>query len=75
MKCRSKLSLIAASLSLAAFSAHAIEANIGLKDLPSLSPEVQHETASKRVTSFLELLTTSISLLMTSYRKPHSIDI
>ncbi|UUM29419.1 carboxy terminal-processing peptidase [Vibrio japonicus] len=52
MKCRSKLSLIAASLSLAAFSAHAIEANIGLKDLPSLSPEVQHETASKRVTSF-----------------------
>ena len=52
MKCRSKLSLIAASLWLAASSAHALEANISLKDLPSLSPEVQHETASKRVTSF-----------------------
>ncbi|TFH90215.1 carboxy terminal-processing peptidase [Vibrio ouci] len=51
MKCRSKLSLIAASLWLAASSAHALEANITLEDLPVLAPEVQHETASKRVTS------------------------
>lgn len=51
MKCRSKLSLIAASLWLAAFSVKALEANIHKEDLPLLSPEVQHETASKRVTS------------------------
>ncbi|WP_394125473.1 carboxy terminal-processing peptidase [Vibrio hepatarius] len=51
MKCRSKLSLIAASLWLAASSAHALEANITLEDLPVLAPEAQHETASKRVTS------------------------
>ncbi|RTZ16892.1 carboxy terminal-processing peptidase [Vibrio aquaticus] len=51
MKCRSKLSLIAASLVLAASSAHALEANITLEDLPVLVPEAQHETASKRVTS------------------------
>ncbi|WP_159739150.1 carboxy terminal-processing peptidase [Vibrio atypicus] len=51
MKCRSKLSLIAASLWLAAYSAHALEANIGLEDLPTLAPEAQHATASKRVTS------------------------
>ncbi|ELL7084768.1 carboxy terminal-processing peptidase [Vibrio fluvialis] len=51
MKCRSKLSLIAASLWLAAFSVQALEANIHKEDLPLLSPEVQHETASKRVTS------------------------
>lgn len=51
MKCRSKLSLIAASLWLAASTAHALEANISLEDLPVLSPEAQHETASKRVTS------------------------
>ncbi|MBY7842791.1 carboxy terminal-processing peptidase [Vibrio fluvialis] len=51
MKCRSRLSLIAASLWLAAFSVQALEANIHKEDLPLLSPEVQHETASKRVTS------------------------
>ena len=51
MKCRSKLSLIAASLWLAASSAYALEANIGLEDLPTLAPEAQHATASKRVTS------------------------
>ncbi|MBY8141643.1 carboxy terminal-processing peptidase [Vibrio fluvialis] len=51
MKCRSKLSLIAASLWLAAFSVQALEANIHKEDLPLLSPEVQHETASKRVAS------------------------
>ncbi|EKO3513538.1 carboxy terminal-processing peptidase [Vibrio fluvialis] len=51
MKCRSKLSLIAASFWLAAFSVQALEANIHKEDLPLLSPEVQHETASKRVTS------------------------
>lgn len=51
MKCRSKLSLIAASLWLAASTAHALEANISLEDLPVLTPEAQHETASKRVTS------------------------
>ncbi|MEH0740953.1 carboxy terminal-processing peptidase [Vibrio cholerae] len=51
MKCRSKLSLIAAGLWLAASSAHALEAKLSLKDLPVLAPETQHETASKRVTS------------------------
>ncbi|EGA69613.1 carboxy-terminal protease [Vibrio sinaloensis DSM 21326] len=51
MKCRSKLSLIAASLWLAASSAQALEAKLGLEDLPKLAPEAQHETASKRVTS------------------------
>ncbi|MDA0129164.1 carboxy terminal-processing peptidase [Vibrio sp. MarTm2] len=51
MKCRSKLSLIAASLWLAASSAQALEAKIGLEDLPTLAPEAQHATASKRVTS------------------------
>ncbi|KQH86108.1 carboxy terminal-processing peptidase [Vibrio sp. Vb2880] len=51
MKCRSKISLIAASLWLAAFSAQALEATIHKEDLPLLAPEVQHETASKRVTS------------------------
>ncbi|WP_436322416.1 carboxy terminal-processing peptidase [Vibrio cidicii] len=50
MKCRSKLTLIAASLWLAA-SAQALEAKLSLKDLPVLAPEIQHETASKRVTS------------------------
>ncbi|MBG0758672.1 C-terminal processing peptidase [Vibrio cidicii] len=50
MKCRSKLTLIAAGLWLAA-SAQALEAKLSLKDLPVLAPEIQHETASKRVTS------------------------
>ncbi|WP_341663215.1 carboxy terminal-processing peptidase [Vibrio sp.] len=51
MKCRSKLSLIAAGLWLAASSAYALKANIALDDLPVLAPEAQHSTASKRVTS------------------------
>ncbi|WP_447079519.1 carboxy terminal-processing peptidase [Vibrio alginolyticus] len=50
MNCRSKVTLIAASLWLAA-SAQALEAKLHKDDLPVLSPEVQHETASKRVTS------------------------
>jgi carboxyl-terminal processing protease len=50
MKCRSKLSLIAAGLLLAA-SANALEAKISRDQLPVLSSEKQHETASKRVTS------------------------
>ena len=50
MKCRSKLTLIAASFCLAA-SAQALEAKLDQDDLPLLAPEVQHETASKRVTS------------------------
>lgn len=51
MKCRSKLTLIAASLWLAVSSAQALEAKLSQEDLPLLTPEVQHETASKRVTS------------------------
>ncbi len=51
MKCRSKWTLIAASVWLAAFSAQAVESKIQKKDLPILAPEAQHETASKRVTS------------------------
>ncbi len=50
MNCRSKVTLIAASLWLAA-SAQALEAKLHKDDLPVLTPEVQHETASKRVTS------------------------
>ncbi len=50
MKCRLKLSLIAAGLLLAA-SAQALEAKISREQLPVLVPEAQHETASKRVTS------------------------
>ncbi|PWI34174.1 carboxy terminal-processing peptidase [Vibrio albus] len=50
MKCRLKLSLIAAGLLLAA-SANALEAKIHRDQLPVLSSEKQHETASKRVTS------------------------
>lgn len=51
MKCRSKISLIAASLWLAAFSAQALEAKLKPEDLPLLVPEAQHATAAKRVTS------------------------
>ena len=50
MKCRSKLTLIAASFWLAA-STQALEAKLSQDDLPLLVPEAQHETASKRVTS------------------------
>lgn len=52
MKCRSKLTVIAASLMLAA-SAQALEAKLSKADLPLLAPEVQHTTTSKRVTSRL----------------------
>ncbi|GEM76955.1 carboxy terminal-processing peptidase [Vibrio sagamiensis] len=52
MNCRSKMTLIAASLWLAA-SAQALEAKLNKDDLPTLAPETQHETASKRVTSRL----------------------
>ncbi|NAX43926.1 MULTISPECIES: carboxy terminal-processing peptidase [unclassified Vibrio] len=51
MKCRSKLTLIAAGLWLAASSVQALEATLSKEDLPLLAPEMQHETASKRVTS------------------------
>ncbi|EGU35742.1 carboxy-terminal protease [Vibrio sp. N418] len=51
MKCRLNISLIAASLLLAANPAAALEANIEITDLPVLVPETQHKTASKRVTS------------------------
>ncbi|MGL6028078.1 MAG: carboxy terminal-processing peptidase [Vibrio sp.] len=51
MKCRSKISLIAASFWLAAFSVQALEAKLKPEDLPVLTPEAQHETAAKRVTS------------------------
>ncbi|WP_394152346.1 carboxy terminal-processing peptidase [Vibrio maritimus] len=51
MKCRSKVSVIAASLWLAASSAHALEAKYEKSEIPTLAPEVQHEAASKRVTS------------------------
>ncbi|CAM2944974.1 carboxy terminal-processing peptidase [Vibrio rarus] len=50
MKMRSKITLIAASVMLAA-SANAVEANLTVKDLPVLTPELQHQTAAKRVTS------------------------
>lgn len=53
MKCRLKITSIAAGLLLAAFSVQAVEANLTIKDLPHLTPEIQHETASKRVTSRL----------------------
>ncbi len=50
MFCRRRVSAIAVSLMLAA-SAQAVEADYPLSELPSLSAEPQHETASKRVTS------------------------
>ncbi|MDF2152136.1 carboxy terminal-processing peptidase [Vibrio sp. CAU 1672] len=52
MKCRSKVTLIAAGFLLAA-SAQALEAKLSKDDLPVLAPEVQHEAASKRVTARL----------------------
>ncbi len=52
MKCCSKLTIVAASLLLAA-STHALEAKLSKDDLPLLAPEVQHTTASKRATSRL----------------------
>lgn len=50
MKCRLKLSLIAASFLLAAGSVSALEANYSLDDLPNLTSESQHATANRRVT-------------------------
>ncbi|MGL6260475.1 carboxy terminal-processing peptidase [Vibrio sp. WXL210] len=50
MKCRSKVTIIAASLWLAATPALALDADISKDDLPSLNPEAQHATASKRIT-------------------------
>ncbi|MDC0612316.1 carboxy terminal-processing peptidase [Vibrio sp.] len=51
MKCRSKLTIIATSLLLVASSAYAVDTSIQEKDLPVLAPEVQHSTATKRITS------------------------
>ncbi|ORT49780.1 carboxy-terminal protease [Vibrio sp. qd031] len=50
MKIRFKRTMIAASLCLAA-SSYAVESELSKSDLPILSPEVQHQTAAKRVTS------------------------
>ncbi|WP_375753981.1 carboxy terminal-processing peptidase [Vibrio sp. HN007] len=50
MKCRFKITLVAAGVMLAA-SVNALEAKFSKDDLPILAPEAQHETASKRVTS------------------------
>ncbi|UXH99881.1 carboxy terminal-processing peptidase [Photobacterium sp. TY1-4] len=50
MKCRFRFSLIAAGMMLAA-SAQALEAKYSLSDLPTLVPEKQHATASKRIAS------------------------
>jgi carboxyl-terminal processing protease len=50
MNCRLKMTLVAASVLLAA-SANALEAKLAKTELPTLAPEAQHETASKRVTS------------------------
>lgn len=50
MNCRFRVSLLAASMMLAA-SAQALEATYQKSDLPTLAPEAQHATASKRVTS------------------------
>ncbi|MCE0492560.1 carboxy terminal-processing peptidase [Vibrio salinus] len=51
MKCRSKLTMIATGLLLVASSVYAVEPTISEKDLPVLSPEAQHATATKRITS------------------------
>ncbi len=50
MNCHLKLTLVAACISIAA-SAQALESKISKDQLPTLAPEVQHQTASKRVTS------------------------
>ncbi|MGF1687868.1 carboxy terminal-processing peptidase [Photobacterium japonica] len=50
MNCRFRFSLIAAGMMLAA-SAQALEAKYSLSDIPQLTPEKQHATASKRVAS------------------------
>jgi len=43
--------MIATSLLLVASSVYAVEPSISEKDLPVLTPEVQHSTATKRITS------------------------
>ncbi|MBV7296864.1 carboxy terminal-processing peptidase [Enterovibrio paralichthyis] len=53
MICRIRLSVIAASIVLAA-SAQALEANYTTADLPTLVSEPQHKTASKRITRRFE---------------------
>jgi len=50
MNCRLKMTLVAACISIAA-SAQALESKISKSQLPTLVPEIQHATASKRVTS------------------------
>ncbi|MFC1237464.1 carboxy terminal-processing peptidase [Vibrio sp. F74] len=50
MNCHLKLTLVAACISIAA-SAQALESKISKDQLPTLAAEVQHQTASKRVTS------------------------
>jgi carboxyl-terminal processing protease len=50
MNCRLKMTLVAACISIAA-SAQALESKYSKDTLPTLTPEQQHATASKRVTS------------------------
>ncbi|OEF24091.1 carboxy terminal-processing peptidase [Vibrio rumoiensis] len=49
MNCRFKVSLLAASLTLAAHSVFAAQATISESQIPTLAPEVQHAIASQRV--------------------------
>ncbi|WP_105902119.1 carboxy terminal-processing peptidase [Vibrio gangliei] len=51
MNCRLKVSLLAASLTLAANSAFAVQPTISESQIPTLSPETQHAIASQRVAS------------------------
>lgn len=51
MKRLSNLTLLAASLWLAASPVTALEAKYQASDLPTLAPEAQHQIASKRITS------------------------
>ncbi|MFH0256682.1 carboxy terminal-processing peptidase [Vibrio rumoiensis] len=49
MNCRLKVSLLAASLTLAANSAFAVQPTISESQIPTLAPESQHAIASQRV--------------------------
>ncbi|RCS73227.1 carboxy terminal-processing peptidase [Vibrio casei] len=49
MNCRFKVSLLAASLTLAAHSVFAAQATISESQIPTLTPEAQHAIASQRV--------------------------
>ncbi|UJF18084.1 carboxy terminal-processing peptidase [Vibrio sp. SS-MA-C1-2] len=51
MKSKFRVSMIAASLALVASSAFALEAKYSESDIPTLTSDKQHATASKRVTS------------------------